>query len=86
MKRDDKKIGVECTKCGDRMFSISRHDFKWCKCHSTAVDGGDEYLKITGMDWQEIEMSYAKWVKTIEPPSKMSKEEYLKTMLKMFEG
>ena len=39
---------VECRKCGDRPYSAHRHDFKWCKCGSIAVDGGQAYLKRVG--------------------------------------
>jgi len=39
---------VQCKKCGYIIFSRARHDFRWCKCKSVAVDGGREYLKITG--------------------------------------
>lgn len=39
---------VECSKCGDRPYSAHRHDFKWCKCKSVAVDGGMSYLRRVG--------------------------------------
>ena len=35
-------------KCGDIIYSRSRHDFRWCSCESCAVDGGFDYLKIVG--------------------------------------
>lgn len=39
---------VRCTKCHDVIESFNRHDFKWCSCHSIAVDGGRDYLKRCG--------------------------------------
>lgn len=30
---------VRYNKCGDVIESETRHDFKWCKCKSVAVDG-----------------------------------------------
>lgn len=40
--------GIKCLKCGDMIYSRSRHDFHWCSCESCAVDGGFDYLKIVG--------------------------------------
>jgi DNA-directed RNA polymerase subunit RPC12/RpoP len=42
------QTGVKCSKCGDRIFSNSRHDFNWCKCNSTFVDGGFDYVRAGG--------------------------------------
>jgi len=39
---------VKCLKCGDEIYSRARHDFRWCSCHSVAVDGGRDYTKICG--------------------------------------
>jgi tRNA(Ile2) C34 agmatinyltransferase TiaS len=36
---------IKCNKCGDIIESTHRHDFKFCKCQSIAVDGGREYLR-----------------------------------------
>ena len=38
---------VRCNKCNDIIQSMYRHDFKYCKCRSIAVDGGGDYLKMT---------------------------------------
>ena len=49
-----KKKGIKCNTCGDELFSLHRHDFKWCSCQSkdntkgVAIDGGDCYLRIVG--------------------------------------
>lgn len=42
------KNRAQCLKCKDIIESKHRHDFKWCKCHAIAVDGGDAYLKRCG--------------------------------------
>lgn len=34
---------IRCKHCDDVIESKSVHDFKWCKCHSVFVDGGNEY-------------------------------------------
>ena len=39
---------LECKKCGDIIYSAYRHDFKYCKCGSVAVDGGTDYLRRAG--------------------------------------
>ena len=39
---------IKCKKCGDIIESKSRHDMVWCKCGKVAIDGGNEYVKISG--------------------------------------
>ena len=39
---------LRCKKCGDIITSDERHDMNWCKCGAIAIDGGDDYCKITG--------------------------------------
>ena len=38
---------VTCPKCGDRIFSRARHDYRTCTCKETAIDGGFDYVKLT---------------------------------------
>lgn len=38
---------IKCLLCNDIIESKYRHDFKWCKCGKVAIDGGNDYLKIT---------------------------------------
>lgn len=40
---------IKCKKCGDIIESKSRHDMVWCKCRAIAIDGGNDYIKITGL-------------------------------------
>ena len=48
---------VRCLKCDDVIESKHRHDFVWCKCGAIAVDGGSDYLKLTGNfeDWEILD-------------------------------
>jgi hypothetical protein len=39
---------AQCAKCGQIIFSRSRHDFVSCKCGAIAVDGGMDYRRIVG--------------------------------------
>lgn len=39
---------LKCKNCGDIIQSTHRHDMVWCKCGLIAIDGGDDYTKITG--------------------------------------
>ncbi len=36
---------VRCRTCGELVRSRHRHDFRWCKCGTVAVDGGSWYSK-----------------------------------------
>ncbi len=48
---------IKCLNCGDTPFSMHRHDFTWCECGSVAVDGGQDYLKRVGSDWEEMSIT-----------------------------
>ena len=41
-------VPLKCLLCNDVIVSHHRHDFKWCKCKSVAIDGGDEYTRVLG--------------------------------------
>jgi hypothetical protein len=47
---------AKCLKCGDIVESLHRHDFKWCKCKSLAVDGGNAYCRRVGNPAEVEEM------------------------------
>ena len=36
---------IKCKKCGEKLQSKYRHDFKMCKCETCYIDGGDDYCK-----------------------------------------
>lgn len=37
--------GVQCQKCKQKIYSVHVHDMHFCKCGTTFVDGGLEYLR-----------------------------------------
>jgi len=39
---------IMCKRCNDVIESRHRHDFKFCKCNTVAVDGGKDYLRRVG--------------------------------------
>lgn len=39
---------VECLSCGDKPFSMHRHDYVSCECGKIIVDGGQAYLRRVG--------------------------------------
>ena len=42
---------IKCLQCGQVLESKFRHDFQQCKCsNQTAVDGGNSYLKLCGVN------------------------------------
>jgi hypothetical protein len=45
-----KKVTVtaaECPSCDALIYSRDRHDFHWCPCGDTAIDGGFDYVKTS---------------------------------------
>ena len=50
---------IECLKCGDRPYSMYRHDYQQCSCQSVAVDGGTDYLRRIGnfKDYKELSIT-----------------------------
>ena len=47
---------VQCLNCGEIIISRYRHNYVSCKCGSTAVDGGIDYLKRTGLNYKEMSL------------------------------
>lgn len=39
---------IKCLKCNDIIESLSKHDFKYCKCNACSIDGGTQYTRICG--------------------------------------
>ena len=48
---------IKCKNCNTIIYSRATHDFHWCPCGRCAIDGGFEYIKITGdrRDWEFVE-------------------------------
>jgi hypothetical protein len=44
---------IRCNWCGQEIVSSHRHDFRYCTCGRSAVDGGDAYLRRLGDAWTE---------------------------------
>lgn len=58
------KNKAQCNHCKQNIQSVHTHDYVICKCGKTAVDGGQSYLKRTGMDFTElstIEIDVESW-------------------------
>lgn len=47
--------GVRCLHCQDEIWSRHRHDFRYCKCRKTFVDGGRDYLRYGCDDLSKVE-------------------------------
>jgi hypothetical protein len=41
-----KVSAITCKKCGDTLFSRTRHDMRWCTCGDVAIDGGFDYVRL----------------------------------------
>lgn len=54
---------IRCKKCNDIIESTHVHDFRYCKCNSVFIDGGNDYLRFgyPGGDAEE-------WVEILEAP------------------
>lgn len=53
---------VKCLRCRQEIESAHRHDFRYCRCGSVAVDGGKDYLKRCG-SWEDYEeTSITEWM------------------------
>ena len=42
---------IQCNICEDIITSRYRHDFQFCKCKKTFIDGGLDYRRIGGSDY-----------------------------------
>lgn len=48
---------VKCLVCGKILESTYRHDFQMCNCkNETFVDGGNDYIRIGGIDIDKIKV------------------------------
>lgn len=45
---------VQCNICDDIITSRYTHDFQFCKCKKTFVDGGLEYMRVGGEDYTDF--------------------------------
>ena len=38
--------GIICPLCKSLIYSLSHHDFRYCKCEAVFIDGGREYTRV----------------------------------------
>lgn len=46
--------GLKCPRCHDEIYSMHRHDFRWCSCHYCFIDGGRDYLRYGFGDYENL--------------------------------
>lgn len=52
-----KQVGMYCDKCEDVIYSVMRHDMRYCSCKRVSVDGGREYLRSSA-EGQTVEIDF----------------------------
>lgn len=45
---------IKCLLCGDVIESNDRHDLVSCKCENCHIDGGNDYFRFGGKDFNKI--------------------------------
>lgn len=45
MSNSNPHYGIMCPKCRDVIYSLYRHDERYCSCSSCSIDGGTDYLR-----------------------------------------
>ena len=43
-----KVAAIKCPQCGDTIYSRATHDMRGCTCGAVAIDGGFDYIKVSG--------------------------------------
>jgi hypothetical protein len=77
---------IQCGQCDDIIYSRTTHDFHSCSCNHCSIDGGFDYVKVTGLffTYGQIElkvtksMLHADWSKSNDKYGKISKDEQLR--------
>ena len=78
---------IQCNKCGDKIYSRATHDMRWCTCESVAIDGGLDYVKISGTEYTKadvevlttVEKLYDDWNHGLDKFGKISYPKDIKT-------
>lgn len=39
------QTGIYCPKCKEIIYSVNRHDYRYCSCNRCMIDGGKDYTK-----------------------------------------
>jgi len=50
--------GIYCKNCDEFIYSVYRHDFRYCKCGKCFVDGGRDYLRCGGEDFGTAKIDF----------------------------
>jgi predicted RNA-binding Zn-ribbon protein involved in translation (DUF1610 family) len=67
------KNKAKCTNCGDVIESTHRHDFIRCKCGDIAIDGGNDYHKVSYKNINSFERIYEELKPKRGRPKKIQK-------------
>jgi len=74
---------IQCGQCDDIIFSRAHYDFRRCSCGHCAIDGGFDYVKVSGIffTYGEIDLKvtkdilYQDWNNSNDKYGKISKDE-----------
>lgn len=58
-----KVTGIQCPRCYEEIWSRHRHDYRFCSCGYSSVDGGRDYLRF---GWGDRETGQALFGRPIE--------------------
>lgn len=50
--------GLHCNKCDEVIYSSFRHLMVHCTCGECSVDGGREYLRVSGKDYNIVKIDH----------------------------
>ena len=56
---------IMCNHCKQVIRSKHRHDMKWCSCGKVAIDGGNDYVKVSFTDADDF-MSITNFVLEVD--------------------
>lgn len=45
---------IQCPECKDIIFSRAQHDFHYCSCGNTFIDGGFDYCRFGAKDLDKV--------------------------------
>lgn len=78
MKKSKKRrrYGVQCGKCEEKLFSMWVHDFHFCKCGETFIDGGYDYVRCGWTTLRPKNIYRLEEIKQIEDTKKYPSQEW----------
>jgi len=60
METERYRKGIHCLNCNEVIFSSYRHDYSTCSCGGCDVDGGKDYFKYGGEDFNIVTVDLLK--------------------------